>query len=202
MEQGQVVERAGFPGRVLEPSIGGQRGEETVARFGEPAPAQMNGTEAKLDERELLVAEAPVPRWLIARSGWWEASATSAHAPTRCYRAGSVATGDVAVEDVGRALDQVVERTGAAFIHAYDDPRVIAGQGTAALELIEEVPDLDLLVAPVGGGGLLSGTAIAAHGLRPAMEVVGALRGIKVGVRDPGVPLCPFPISITSPASA
>jgi threonine dehydratase/serine racemase len=51
---------------------------------------------------------------------------------------------------------------GAVLVHPYDDPRVIAGQGTAALELLEDVPDLDLIVAPVGGGGLLAGTAIAA----------------------------------------
>jgi threonine dehydratase len=58
-------------------------------------------------------------------------------------------------------LRRVVAETGATFVHPYDDPRVIAGQGTAALELLEEVPDLDVVVTPVGGGGLLSGTAIA-----------------------------------------
>ena len=52
-------------------------------------------------------------------------------------------------------------------IHPYNDPRVIAGQGTAALELLEDVPDLDIVIAPVGGGGLLSGTALAAEGLAP-----------------------------------
>jgi threonine dehydratase len=59
-------------------------------------------------------------------------------------------------------------------VHPYNDWRVIAGQGTAALELLSDVPDLDALVAPVGGGGLLSGTAIAAKGLRPAIRVFGA----------------------------
>jgi threonine dehydratase len=58
-------------------------------------------------------------------------------------------------------LREVVAETGATFVHPYDDPRVIAGQGTAALELIEEVTDLDSVVTPVGGGGLLSGTAVA-----------------------------------------
>jgi threonine dehydratase/serine racemase len=58
-------------------------------------------------------------------------------------------------------LRDVVAETGATFVHPYDDARVIAGQGTAALELIEEVRDLDAVVTPVGGGGLLSGTAIA-----------------------------------------
>ena len=65
-------------------------------------------------------------------------------------------------------LAEVVRDTGAAVVHPYNDPRVIAGQGTAALELLEEVPDLDVVMTPVGGGGLLSGTAIAAraHGKR------------------------------------
>jgi threonine dehydratase len=69
-------------------------------------------------------------------------------------------------------LREVVERTGAVEVHPYDDDRIIAGAGTAALELLEAVPDLDVVVAPVGGGGLLSGTAIAAHGVRPAIRVL------------------------------
>lgn len=70
-------------------------------------------------------------------------------------------------------LADVLERTGANFIHPYDDPRVIAGQGTAALELLEEVPDLDVVMAPVGGGGLASGTAITVAALAPQIRVVG-----------------------------
>jgi threonine dehydratase len=60
------------------------------------------------------------------------------------------------------------------MVHPYDDSRVIAGQGTAVRELLEEVPDLDLVVAPIGGGGLLSGTAIAAAALQPRAAVWGA----------------------------
>ncbi len=60
-------------------------------------------------------------------------------------------------------LAAVVARTGAVFIHPYNDERVIAGQGTAALELLADVPELDVVMAPVGGGGLLSGTAIVCH---------------------------------------
>ncbi len=71
-------------------------------------------------------------------------------------------------------LEAVVARTGATFIHAYDNPMVIAGQGTAALELITDVPDLELVMAPVGGGGLMSGTAIAVSGSRPDVVVWGA----------------------------
>ncbi len=71
-------------------------------------------------------------------------------------------------------LAEVVDATGAAFIHAYNDPRVIAGQGTAALELCEEIPDLDVVMAPVGGGGLLSGTAIAVTAVSPGTAVIAA----------------------------
>ncbi len=70
------------------------------------------------------------------------------------------------------ALREVVERTGAAFIHPYNDYRVIAGQATCALELLEDVPDLDLVMAPVGGGGLLSGTALAVHHISPRTKVI------------------------------
>lgn len=70
--------------------------------------------------------------------------------------------------------ERVRRETGSVLIHPFDDPRVIAGQGTAALELLDEVPDLDLVVTPVGGGGLLSGTAIACSGAPRPIEVVGA----------------------------
>ncbi len=67
-----------------------------------------------------------------------------------------------------------MERTGAVMIEPYDDARIIAGQGTAALEMMEDVPDLDTVIAPVGGGGLLAGTAVATHGVNPDVEVWGA----------------------------
>ena len=60
-------------------------------------------------------------------------------------------------------MDEVLAQTGATFIHPFDNYNIIAGQGTAALELLAEVPDLDILLAPVGGGGLMSGTALACH---------------------------------------
>ncbi|MDZ4745973.1 MAG: pyridoxal-phosphate dependent enzyme [bacterium] len=72
-----------------------------------------------------------------------------------------------------QTLLDVIDRTGAHAIPPYNDKRVIAGQGTAALELINEVPDLDMIMTPVGGGGLMSGTAVAARGLRPQMEIIG-----------------------------
>ncbi|HEY3340426.1 MAG TPA: pyridoxal-phosphate dependent enzyme [Anaerolineae bacterium] len=71
-------------------------------------------------------------------------------------------------------LADVVAHTGAAFIPPYNDYRVIAGQGTCALELCEDVPGLDVVMAPVGGGGLLSGTALAVKELEPAAQVIAA----------------------------
>jgi threonine dehydratase len=71
-------------------------------------------------------------------------------------------------------LAEVIARTGAVAIHPYDDERIIAGQGTAALELCEEVGDLDVVMAPVGGGGLLSGTALAVRSLSPRTRILGA----------------------------
>ena len=69
---------------------------------------------------------------------------------------------------------KVLAETGGVFVPPYDHPDVIAGQGTMALELLEQVPDLDAIVAPVGGGGMLSGIALAARELRPGMPVFGA----------------------------
>jgi len=74
-------------------------------------------------------------------------------------------------------LNQVVARTGAVFIHPYDNEDIIAGQGTAALELLEDYPDLDMLMTPVGGGGLLAGCALAARAINPHIRVVAAEPG-------------------------
>ncbi len=71
-------------------------------------------------------------------------------------------------------LAEIVDQTGAVFIHPYNDQRVIAGQATAAMELIDQVPGLDAVIAPVGGGGLLSGTALSASALQPAAQIFGA----------------------------
>ncbi|MDA0348146.1 MAG: pyridoxal-phosphate dependent enzyme [Verrucomicrobia bacterium] len=71
-------------------------------------------------------------------------------------------------------LARIIESEGRLLIHPYNDARIIAGQGTAALELLEEVDDLEIVMAPVGGGGLLSGTSIAVSESRPAVKVFGA----------------------------
>jgi len=94
-----------------------------------------------------------------------------------------------------KTLDTVVERNGATFIHAYDNPMVIAGQATASLELITDVPDLDVVIAPVGGGGLMSGTAIAVSSSRPDITIWGsepagaddAFRSLRDGTLYPSV---------------
>lgn len=72
-----------------------------------------------------------------------------------------------------RAVAEVIAATGASLIHPYDDLRVMAGQASIALELLEQVPELDTLLCPVSGGGLLSGIAVAARTLRPQMRIIG-----------------------------
>lgn len=93
-------------------------------------------------------------------------------------------------EDAARAL---CTEKGARLIHPFDDERIIAGQATAALEFIRENPSLDAIIAPLGGGGLLAGTALASHALNPNLNVFGAeprgaddgVRGFRSGQRQP-----------------
>ena len=73
-----------------------------------------------------------------------------------------------------RTAAAVMERTGATFVHPFDNPRVVAGQGTAALELINEVGPLDAIIAPIGGGGLMSGTCVTTRALLPEARIFGA----------------------------
>lgn len=73
-----------------------------------------------------------------------------------------------------RTLEAILENEGRTLVHPFDDVRVIAGQGTAALEFLEQMPDLDVVMTPVGGGGLLSGTAVAVSSTRPEVRVIGA----------------------------
>ena len=71
-------------------------------------------------------------------------------------------------------LEKMIQKSGGSIIHPYNDEKIIAGQGTAAKELIEKVPDLDAIICPVSGGGLLSGTLLAAKNLKPSIKVFGA----------------------------
>jgi threonine dehydratase len=89
------------------------------------------------------------------------------------------------------AVERLVTETGAVYVSPHDDPFVIAGQGTAACELLDDVPDLGLILAPVGGGGLLSGTLLAARHMAPKVRVIGcepagaddAARSLRTGER-------------------
>ena len=94
------------------------------------------------------------------------------------------------------ALQEIVDRTGAEFVHPYNDFRVIAGQASCAKELLEEVPDLDIIVAPVGGGGLLSGTLLSVHFFSPqtivfAAEPEGAADAV-LSIRSGKIEKAPF----------
>jgi threonine dehydratase len=94
-------------------------------------------------------------------------------AATRMHGAEVVLHGESVAEAQARC-EQIQAKRNLVLVHPYDDPRIIAGQGTITLEVLEVVPYLDVLVFPVGGGGLIAGNAIAAHAKNPAIEVVGA----------------------------
>ena len=78
------------------------------------------------------------------------------------------------IADAQLRAETLASERGLMFVHPYDDPKVIAGQGTIALEMLEDAPDLDLIVIPIGGGGLIAGNALAARALKPSIEIVGA----------------------------
>jgi len=91
---------------------------------------------------------------------------------TRAYGATVVLEGETVAEAQAH-VETLIEKHDLVQVHPYDDPAIIAGQGTIALEMLAEVPDLDVLVVPIGGGGLIGGIATAARGLKPDIEVVG-----------------------------
>jgi threonine dehydratase len=91
---------------------------------------------------------------------------------TEAYGATVVLRGE-GLGEARQAADIIAAERGLAFVHPYDDPAIIAGQGTIGLELLADVPDLDAIVVPIGGGGLISGISIAAKALAPAVEIVG-----------------------------
>ena len=93
-------------------------------------------------------------------------------AVTKAYGAEVLLDGETISEAQARAEAEARKR-GLIWVHPYDDPHVIAGQGTIALEMLEEEPDLDLLVIPIGGGGLIAGIATATKAIRPATDIVG-----------------------------
>ena len=90
----------------------------------------------------------------------------------------TVIEGGATLEDAAALAMEHGRAEGLTFIHPYDDPAIIAGQGTVALEMLAAVPELDVLIAPIGGGGLISGMAVAAKTLKPAIEIIGVQAGL------------------------
>jgi threonine dehydratase len=97
--------------------------------------------------------------------------------PTKNYGAKAELTGG-SFEDALHAASAHAEATGATFVHPYEDEKVIAGQGTVGLELVEQVPDLETVVIPVGGGGLASGIALALRSAKQDIRIVGVQAGL------------------------
>jgi threonine dehydratase len=92
---------------------------------------------------------------------------------TRAYGAQVLLDGETVSEAQTRAETEALSR-GLIWVHPYDDPHVMAGQGTIALEMLADMPDLDCLVVPIGGGGLMSGIAVAARATKPGLAIIGA----------------------------
>src|SRR5258708_4048803 len=101
-----------------------------------------------------------------------ETAALAKVVATQGYGASVVLHGFTYDDAYQRSLELQAE-TGATFIHPFDDPDVIAGQGTLGLEMLSDLPDADAVVVPVGGGGLIAGVAIAARALKPNITIIG-----------------------------
>jgi len=114
---------------------------------------------------------------------------------TRDFGATVIQHGKDLVEADAQAR-RIAGEQGLTFIHPYDDPLVIAGQGTCALEMLEDVPQLDVLIVPVGGGGLISGCAIAAKAIKPGIEIFGAQSELYPAMYDVLKGLTPPPVPI------
>jgi threonine dehydratase len=91
---------------------------------------------------------------------------------TRSLGARVVQSGE-SIDEAAQTARELMEAEGLTFVHPYDDPDTIAGQGTIGLEMLEDQPDLDTIVVPIGGGGVMAGTAIAGHALKPELEFLG-----------------------------
>jgi len=101
----------------------------------------------------------------------------------------TVHVGGASLDECLAAAEQRAREGGLAFVHPFDDPDVVAGQGSLGLELLEDVPDLAKVVVPVGGGGLAAGIAIAVKSARPEVEVVHVREGFDLHVRETAVEL-------------
>jgi threonine dehydratase len=141
------------------------------------------------------VARAARLRGVPARVVMPRNSSAAKLAAVRAY-GGEITLCDPTVAAREAAAARIVAETGAVFIHPYDDPDVIAGQGTIALELLEQVPQITWLLCPIGGGGLASGLSVAAKALRPDIRVIAvepagaddAYRSFESGVLAPPAP--------------
>ena len=142
----------------------------------------------------LSLGEEEIARGVVTHSSGNHGAAVALAAKLRGARAtvvmpaNATAVKKVAVESYGgcivecgpgqndreETVNDIIERRGATLIHPFDDARVIAGQGTAALELLEQVPDLDVVMTPVGGGGLLGGSALVVSRRSPRVRIIGA----------------------------
>lgn len=87
-------------------------------------------------------------------------------------------------DDAHHAAEKYEQETGATFIHAYDDWRTVAGQGTIGLEIMEDLPEVDAILVPVGGGGMISGIAIAAKAISPRVKIIGVQPAASPAFRD------------------
>jgi threonine dehydratase len=102
----------------------------------------------------------------------WEGASEQKIAATKAYGASVDLEAHDPAEAFGR-LEALIEETGRVLVHPFDDPLVMAGQGTVGLELLEDVPGAATVVVPIGGGGLIAGVATAVRGLRPEARVIG-----------------------------
>jgi threonine dehydratase len=93
-------------------------------------------------------------------------------AATKSHGAEVVLHGE-SISEAQARCEEIQSERGLTLVHPYDDPQIMAGQGTIALEMLEDAPDLDALVIPIGGGGLIAGNAVAAKALKPGIEIVG-----------------------------
>ena len=108
---------------------------------------------------------------------------------TRGYGGKVILEGQSVADSIKRALE--LSKEGKTFIHPFDDPSIIAGQGTIGLEIMEELPNVDLIAVPVGGGGLVAGISVAAKAIRPGIRIIGvqaescpsALKAVETGER-------------------
>jgi threonine dehydratase len=102
---------------------------------------------------------------------------------TRAYGAEVVLEGETVAEAEAH-VETLIAKRNLVLVHPYDDPAILAGQGTIALEMLAEAPDLEVLIVPIGGGGLIAGVAVAARALRPGIEIIGVEAALYPSMRN------------------